>query len=179
MNIKTAVLGFSFLALAACGDDEEYAFASGIYTVSNASSSDDECGLVDVYNDSTRPYSYGIDVAETATDEDAEEEDAAGAVFTFNPGNFPGATAASKPSATRTGNDLSVLTAASYTQNVTGTTCVLQVNRDVTGNVTGANAASLTLNFTASVASGDCSDEEALPVLKLPCQSTVNFDVAE
>jgi len=179
MNFKTAVLGFSFLALAACGDDEEYTFESGTYNVSNATSSDDQCGLVELAYSGDPVYTYGIDVAGGTADEEGDEVEAAGAVFTFNPGNSALSAAASKPTATRTGNDLTVLKSASYVQNVDGTTCNIQMNRDVTGNVTGQNMASLTINYSASVASGDCSDEELLPVLELPCQSTVNFDVAQ
>lgn len=162
LKIGSCVLLASVLF--ACGEDtsdeEPFALESGTYalTTTNLISSTDQCGLLGAY---TPPKDIGVKVE--------------GSTVTFNLSNQPSAAANTLPTAARTGNALEVDKEANYTLAIEGTSCVVRIKRNVTGDVVADNALDLTLDFDFAVEPPTTCDAADVGVNVLPCASTYNF----
>ncbi|MFN0063540.1 MAG: hypothetical protein ACKVPX_13610 [Myxococcaceae bacterium] len=149
------------ISMLGCGGGGDLTLASGTYRVSNATlrSATDQCGLLGVYTDPTKVI--GVTVA---TD-----------VATFNLANEPSAPAVSLPTSTIVENRLEQLTEGNYTIAYGGG-CVVRVRRNVVGDLTENNAASVTFTFTATVDAGSCVPANTA-FAALPCTSSYDFDI--
>ncbi|HYX93389.1 MAG TPA: hypothetical protein VE782_17635 [Myxococcaceae bacterium] len=157
MKLKTALLAVASLTVFGCGlDGTNHKFDSGTYAVSGATlaSSTDQCGLLPDYQSSGKTIDIGV----------------SGTVVTFYNDS---AASDMKPTATLDQNVLTKLAEANY-DVAYGSSCVVNVRRDVSGDVTGDNTASLTLSFTASTSAGTC-DPSITSFAALPCSSSYNF----
>lgn len=154
------------VGISGCGDDTEgvdggtaYALAAGTFNVSNAvAAGTDQCGLIGAYQDPTKQ----IGITDNGT-----------GLLTFNLSNDPAAAAVTLPTAILDGNTLSQPVAANYTISY-GDSCVVRVNRTVTGNLVADNTLALTLTFDVATDSGSC-DGDNTDFAAVPCASTYTF----
>lgn len=157
MKIRIALLSAA-VTLLACGEDlSSHEFTSGTYALSEVTlaSQNDECGLLGAYTDPAKRI--GITVNDTAV--------------TFNLSNSDTAAPESLDQGVLEGNVITQNSPTDYTVAF-GDTCVVRINRTITGDVTGDNKAALTMDFSVSVNAGDCTDTAFAAV---PCASTYQF----
>lgn len=157
MKIRIALLSAA-LTFLACGEDlSNHQFTSGTYALSNVTlaSQNDECGLLAAYTDPAKRI--GITVNDTAV--------------TFNLSNSDTAAPESLDKGVLETNVITQNTPTNYTVAF-GDTCVVRINRTITGDVTGDNTAALTMDFSVAVESGSCTDTAFAAV---PCASSYQF----
>jgi hypothetical protein len=163
MRLKNAFVGFGLLLIAGCGELglTNHNFETGTYKVTGATlaSGSDTCGLLPSYTSTDPQKVIGIAVA--------------GDVATFNLPNDPGQAANTLPTATLADNALVKRDEANYTVNWE-TGCVTRVQKFVEGDVTGDNAAALTLTFNVTTEAGTCNNTTSgFPTV--PCSSNLHF----
>jgi len=163
MKFKSALLGIAALTVCGCGDETPHKFETGTYAVSSATSTSDQCGLLSSYTQATKEIGIAV----------------SGTTATFNLPNVSTEPSSTLPTATLESNVLTELAEANYTiewlDSSGNTTCVTRIHKDVVGDVTADNTASLTLSYSASVETGTTCTTTPSVFTVLPCASVVEF----
>jgi hypothetical protein len=152
----TKALALAALTMLGCGLDGNYTLESGTYAVSGATlaSATDQCGLLGDYTAAGKTIAIGTSGTTVTFFNDLTDSDM-------------------KPTATLDSNILTELVEANY-EVAYGGGCVVNVRRDVVGDITANNTADLTLSFSVSHVAGDCSGGVS-SFAAIPCSSSYNF----